>query len=131
MSDAIEQLIGEWRSGIISAQEAMISIANAAVRNQAQQPGAQAVGYIDEGDDGSGMFAEFYPDRDLRVGAKLYLQPPSIPEPSDADVDVAAAAYDDMYDGNNHYYSLQSALSADRARLRERIGQAPGGDGDA
>ena len=49
---------------------------------QAQQPGAQEVGYIDEGDDGSGMFAEFYPDRDLRVGAKLYTQPPSIPEPT-------------------------------------------------
>lgn len=50
-----------------------------------------------------------------------------IPEPSDEDVEAAWVAFQANIPRN----TMRALLSNDRARLRERIGQAPGGDGDA
>jgi hypothetical protein len=87
-----------------------------------QQPDAQAVGYIDEGDDGSGMFAEFYPDRDLSVGAKLYTQPPSIPDPSEEDIGASIDAHGPALADGTAWSAMRAALTTYTARLRERIG---------
>jgi hypothetical protein len=56
-----------------------------------------------------------------------------IPEPSEDDVEAAQDAFDDVYDGmpGSDRPSLRAALTTYTARLRERLGQAPGGDGDA
>lgn len=43
------------------------------LREQAKGAQGEAVGEIDWGEDGA--FAEFYPDRDLPLGAKLYTAP--------------------------------------------------------
>ena len=97
---------------------------------EAQQPGAQAADLYTVDDsaqacsDGCCGGCQFRP----------YIpQPPSIPEPSEDDVEAAKDAFDDVYDGmpGSDRPSLRAALATYTARLRERIGQAPGGDGDA
>jgi hypothetical protein len=95
---------------------------------------------------------ELHSDGDVLVGrafekfvVPLYThpQPPSIPEPSEADVEAAAIDLWHRFAPDDHIKwgeethraeyrdSAKSLLTTDRARLRERIGQAPGGDGDA
>ena len=97
---------------------------------EAQQPGAQAADLYTVDDsaqacsDGCCGGCQFRP----------YIpQPPSIPEPSEDDVEAAKDAFDDVYDGmpGSDRPSLRAALATYTAWLRERIGQAPGGDGDA
>jgi hypothetical protein len=57
-------------------------------------------------------------------------QPPSIPEPSEEDVDAAYAAFCAAWTKTKRE-QVADILTTYTARLRERIGQAPGGDGDA
>lgn len=101
---------------------------------QAQQPGAQAVGVIRENPDDIGLYADF--DNMPPVGTKLYTQPPSIPEPSEEDVEAAARAiaqsdvdesgmsFDIHWTANAKVLraDARSALTTYTARLRERIG---------
>jgi hypothetical protein len=155
-----------------------------------QQPGAQAVGYvsphvIEHLRNGGHSCTTITAHRAMLDDVALYTQPPSIPEPSDADAAKALSYYrsglehrDPDYvparvrlanvvtgDGpfrstcalpgdhdcecNSHgavsvratngkmlgikpaEFDVIAWRSNDRARLRERIGQAPGGDGDA
>jgi len=81
------------------------------VRQEAQ--GAVAVGEIDEGEDG--MFASFYPDRDLRRGAKLYTTPP-------APVDVRLRELAEKYSTRaKNWRSQRSEYAAGNAKQAEDI----------
>ena len=61
-------------------------------------------------------------------------QPPSIPEPSDADVELAWSTLRSTTQPRDSCAcdgDMRAVLSGFAARLRERVGQAPWGDGDA
>lgn len=61
-------------------------------------------------------------------------QPLSIPEPSDADVELAWSTLRSTTQPRDSCAcdgDMRAVLSGFAARLRERVGQAPGGDGDA
>lgn len=88
----------------------------------------RAVSYLDGL---NGVYAEAVAALDY-IASRLQAQQPGeqavvIPEPSDEDVEAAWVAFQANIPGN----TMRALLSNDRARLRERIGQAPGGDGDA
>jgi hypothetical protein len=96
---------------------------------QAQQPGAQAVAQAP-----NRVRTEVYEDGKWRTlcvygFSRPDTQPPSIPEPSEEDVELAHQAY--SFAGGPVFKRIRAALTTYTARLRERIGQAPGGDGDA
>lgn len=103
---------------------------------EAQQPGAQAPAWIGTLRNGlryahltepvaeEGYYWEVVP---------LYL-PPSIPEPSAGDVELAWSTLRSTTQPRDSCAcdgDMRAVLTAYTARLRERIGQAPGGDGDA
>jgi hypothetical protein len=99
----------------------------------AQQPGAQAVGYvsphvIEHLRNGGHSCTTITAHRAMLDDVALYTQLPSIPEPSEADVEAAINAWVSTEGGEA---AMHAALTTYTARLRERIGQAPGGDGDA
>lgn len=101
---------------------------------QVQQPGAQAVCNVD----GSWLWLKLMDwCKKQRIAPatqnalfeiageahKLYTQPPSIPEPSEDDVDVACEALDFDNDVFAHMRErVQGVLTTYTARLRERIG---------
>ena len=61
-------------------------------------------------------------------------KPPSIPEPSEADVELAWSTLRSTTQPRDSCAcdgDMRAVLSGFAARLRERVGQAPGGDGDA
>jgi len=61
-------------------------------------------------------------------------KPPSIPEPSDGDVELAWSTLRSTTQPRDSCAcdgDMRAVLTTYTARLRERIGQAPGGDGDA
>lgn len=121
---------------------------------QAQQPGAQAVAWHTDDhltDKSATTYDPVIADRWRAKGWPVtphYTdpQPPSIPEPSEDDVEAALFAMDARFTKRTKrpgYASLseadksivkegiRAALTTYTARLRERLGQAPGGDGDA
>lgn len=99
---------------------------------QAQQPGAQAVAWHTDDhltDKSATTYDPVIADRWRAKGWPVtphYTdpQPPSIPEPSEDDVEAAKDAFDDVYDGmpGSDRPSLRAALATYTARLRERIG---------
>jgi hypothetical protein len=95
---------------------------------QAQQPGAQAAAYCDPSDPiNSTAFAWLGTDRTERHREPLFThpQPPSIPEPSEADAESACAAFYAAQQGYRLRVKAKDMLAglADyTARLRERIG---------
>lgn len=130
---------------ILGADGDCVDSVIAAAERLAQQPGAQAVAWI--GTMPNGLRYAHLVEPTAEEGYKeivpLYThpQPPSIPEPSEADAKAAecdrvrhlkaisaygSAGVDERYD-----MAMRAALTTYTARLRERIGQAPGGDGDA
>ena len=122
--------VGELeRSGYIPA--------GSADEREAQQPGAQAVAWrwVDkEGGTDLHSWRNMPPHKEALEAKKNGLcgieyaythpQPPSIPEPSEDDVEAAKDAFDDVYDGmpGSDRPSLRAALTTYTARLRERIG---------
>jgi hypothetical protein len=100
----------------------------------AQQPGAQAVAYCDPSDPiNSTAFAWPGTDRAERHREPLFThpQPPSIPEPSEADVEAACIAYDAELGINtspewlseiDDKTPIRAALTTYTALLREKIG---------
>jgi hypothetical protein len=107
---------------------------------EAQQPGAQAVGYISPVElqsldaarrDAANFNATVFAKPTGQAGIAVYAQPPSIPEPSEADVEAACIAYDAELGINTSLEWLseiddktpiRAALTTYTARLRERIG---------
>lgn len=117
---------GDWavgnaaRNGTLSVHDDETVVAAIAAALQAQQPGAQAVDLYTVDDsaqacsDGCCGGCQFRP----------YIpHPPSIPEPSEEDVDVACEALDFDNDVFAHMRErVQGVLATYTARLRERIG---------
>lgn len=117
---------------------------------QAQQPGAQVVELVDLSTalarvraraSESGTAKQHGPQfaAGLRAAANMLegmriAQPPSIPEPSDADVELAWSTLRSTTQPRDSCAcdgDMRAVLSGFAARLRERVGQAPWGDGDA
>jgi hypothetical protein len=101
----------------------------------AQQPGAQAVGTLTiEHFRGSAAMENFDLDYFGTLAPGSYAifthpQPPSIPEPSEADVRASMEAYDMAIPGigptaSSTVARIRAALTTYTARLRERIGGA-------
>jgi hypothetical protein len=114
--------VGELeRSGYIPA--------GSADEREAQQPGAQAVAWHTDDHLTDKSATTYDPVIAERWRAKgwpvtphyLAPQPPSIPEPSDADVDAAYAAHSTAW-MHPRREQIRVAITTDRARLRERIG---------
>jgi hypothetical protein len=149
------------REQIDLTDDEAIAIRAIAAALPAQQPGAQAVApevavawqRRIRGDSGKWLawseWEDLYGEGKVqKVGRfdceyrPLYThpQPPSIPEPSEDDVEASCIAYDAEIglDTSPEWLSeiddktpIRAALTTYTARLRERIGQSPGGDGDA
>lgn len=115
--------------GIVSVEieEALSAIAAAL---QAQQPGAQAVGYVSPSvvehlRNGGHACTTITAHQAMPDDVALYTgpQPPSIPEPNHDDIAAALDAYmAKMRDDRSLWASIEAALTAYTARLLERIG---------
>jgi hypothetical protein len=103
-----------------------------------QPPGAQAVAWHTDDhltDKSATTYDPVIADRWRAKGWPVtphytHPQPPSIPEPSEDDVDAAYGAFCAAWTKTKRE-QVADILTTYTARLRERIGQAPGDDGDA